>query len=373
MKKRKLLITLVLTFLVGSTIVQASSGESFVKVASEQEFNECISTNNMCELTSDLTLDMRKAISSKVIIDLNGHTIAPTDGASIHAGLIRVNHGGKLTVMDSKGNGKITTGNNKEVWAAIDLTDSNKQEDVAELIVNSGTIEGFYYGITGNGDINNTKITINGGNIKTINSDDSVAVFQPQKGTLEINNGTITGGTGVEIRSGDLTVNGGTIIGNASKFEKMVNGNGTTTNGVGITVAQHTTKNPINVVINNGTISGIYGLYEWNPHNNSEIDKVKMVIHNGDFKTTTSDGAAVYSADFTNFIKGGKYNSDIDKYKTADAKTTSGIAVKGTELQTTKKENKILVIVSTTLFIIIVGISCLYVYKNKEMLKRKFF
>jgi len=301
MKKRKLLITLVLTFLVGSTIVQASSGESFVKVASEQEFNECISTNNMCELTSDLTLDMRKAISSKVIIDLNGHTIAPTDGASIHAGLIRVNHGGKLTVMDSKGNGKITTGNNKEVWAAIDLTDSNKQEDVAELIVNSGTIEGFYYGITGNGDINNTKITINGGNIKTINSDDSVAVFQPQKGTLEINNGTITGGTGVEIRSGDLTVNGGTIIGNASKFEKMVNGNGTTTNGVGITVAQHTTKNPINVVINNGTISGIYGLYEWNPHNNSEIDKVKMVIHNGDFKTTTSDGAAVYSADFTNY------------------------------------------------------------------------
>ena len=123
MKKRNLLVTLVLTFLVGNTIVQASSGEAFTKVATEQEFNECISQNNMCELTADLTFNMRKAISSKVIIDLNGHTISPEDGSSIHAGLIRVNHGGKLTIMDSKGNGKITTGNNKEVWAAIDLAD----------------------------------------------------------------------------------------------------------------------------------------------------------------------------------------------------------------------------------------------------------
>lgn len=372
MKKRNLLVTLVLTFLVGSTIVKASSGESFFKVASEQDFNECISQNNMCELTTDLTFNMRKAISSKVIIDLNGHTISPVDGTSIHAGLIRVNHGGKLTIMDSKGNGKITTGNNNEVWAAIDLTDDNKEEEVAELIINSGTIEGFYYGITGNGNIHNTKITINGGNIKTINSDDSVAIFQPQKGTLEINNGTITGGTGVEIRSGDLTVNGGTIIGNAKKFEKMVNGNGTTTNGVGITVAQHTTKNPINVVINNGTVSGIYGLYEWNPHNNSEIDKVKMIIHNGNFKTTTSDGAAVYSADFTNFIKGGKYNTDVSKYTTEDAKTTSGVAVQKTELNaTTKNETPIVII--TTLILGVIAVSAVFIYKNKEIIKRKFF
>lgn len=365
MKKVKVVFLFLVCFLFSGSIVKASGSEEFYKVASEQDLNECISKEGMCELTNDINLSMRKEISKPLILDLNGHTIAPEDNLQVHAGLIRVGRGGKLTIIDTKGNGKITTGNNKEVWAAIDLVDKTESDKVSELIVNSGTVEGFYYGITGNGDVHNTKITINGGNIKALNADDSTAIYHPQKGTLEINNGTITGGTGIEIRSGDLTVNGGTITGNAKEFLKMSNSNGTTTQGVGIAVAQHTTNNDINVKINNGNISGIYGLYEWNPQNSNAIDKVKMQIINGDFKATSADGSAVYSADFTNFISGGKFNTDVKKYLTENAQTT----MKPIDFsETVVDENKspiIYILTFLTIAAIIAGLGYYQLNKNK--------
>ncbi|MDE5539850.1 MAG: hypothetical protein K2J20_05135, partial [Bacilli bacterium] len=267
MKKKSLFILFVLSMWFGCMKVDASASDPFFKVTDEQSFIECLSKDNMCELSKDVTLSARQLISKNIILDLKDHTLTAGDDLSVHAGLLKVNHGAKLTIMDSVGNGKISTGKSKEVWAAIDLVDTTESDKPAELIVNGGTIEGFYYGITGNGNYHNTSITINGGTIKTLNEEDSVAIFQPQVGKLEVNGGTITGATGIEIRSGNLTVNGGTITGTAKEFLKMVNGNGTTTTGAGIAVAQHTTKNEINVVINNGNISGIYGLYEWNPHN----------------------------------------------------------------------------------------------------------
>lgn len=348
MKKVNTFILFFICFLFCNTIVKASGSEEFFKVASEQDLSECISNQSMCELTADINLSMRKEISKPVIIDLNGHTLSPQKDLEVHAGLIRVGHGAKLTIIDTKGTGKISTGDNKEVWAAIDLADKTESDKVAELVVNSGTIEGFYYGITGNGDAHNTKITINGGTIRALNADDSVGIYHPEKGTLEINNGTIVGGSGIEIRSGNLTVNGGNITGNAKEFLKMSNSNGTTTQGVGIAVAQHVTKNDLNVKINNGNISGIYGLYEWNPQNSDAIDKVKMQIVNGDFKATSADGAAVYSADFTNFISGGKFNTDVKKYLTENAETTMK-TVNITDAKTEEKQSPIIYILACLL------------------------
>lgn len=368
MKKVKVVFLFLICFLFSGSIVKASGSEEFYKIASEQDLNECISNQSMCELTSDINLSMRKEISKALILDLNGHTISPKDDLQVHAGLIRVGRGGKLTIIDTKGNGKITTGNNKEAWAAIDLADKTESDKISELIVNSGTLEGFYYGITGNGDAHNTKITINGGNIKALNEDDSVAIYHPQKGTLEINNGTIIGGTGIEIRSGNLIVNGGTITGNAKTFLKMANSNGTTTQGVGIAVAQHVTNNDINVKINNGNISGIYGLYEWNPQNSSAIDKVKMQIINGDFKATSADGSAVYSADFTNFISGGKFNTDVKKYLTDNAQTT----MKKVNIKTDSvNENKSPVMYILAFLVIASGIAGYGYYQlNKNKIKK---
>lgn len=333
--KKKFLLFLIMIFTCVFSVKAAST--QYFSVGDESALDDCFNKDNMCKLTNDITVASTKSIQNRVVLDLNGYTIEPSSNLKLTTGLFFVGRGGKLTIDDSKGTGKITTGNN--IYAAIQMvspTDSAgleyddeikvvNSDAVAELIVNGGTLEGYYYGITGNGTRHNTQITVNGGTIKTIN-DDSVGIYQPQIGTTIINGGTIEGGTGIEIRSGNLKVNKGDIKG-TSKFTAIANSSGTTTTGTGITVAQHSTKNPINVEINGGTISGENAFYEWNPQKNSKdaLEQVKLSINGGNFKTTLSGGASVYSEDLTGFIHDGTFNTDVTKYKASDAKTVSKI------------------------------------------------
>lgn len=325
MKKFKLyvLFSMAVLFL-GINGVKASD-DGFINVTDEASFDECIKTDGLCRITNNLTFTSKKEIDKEVVIDLNGFTIAPADDLKLTSGFIFVNRGGKLTINDSKNTGKVSTGPSGNVWASIQLLKENVGKGLAEVIINGGTIEGYYYGITGNGNYNNSKITINGGTIKGLNEEDSAAIYHPQEGELVINDGIIKGGTGIEIRSGSLVVNKGSIEGIAPKFVKMVNKNGTTTNGVGIAVVQHVTKKPINVVVNGGEIKGQYAFYEWNPHENNkeDLDKIQIHLNGGNYIGLASGVHAVYSEDFKNFISGGKYNTDVSEYLTEDAKLAS--------------------------------------------------
>lgn len=367
MNKKTVVFFLTISFL-GHPIVHASSTDAFTKINSETELIDCLSQSNMCELNSNITSNSKINVTGNTILDLNGFSITPSNNLTVHNGLITVNRGSKLTITDSKKTGKISTGNSGKVWAGIELASETPTEGVAELIINSGTIEGYYYGIVGNGKHHNTNLTINGGTIKTLYDDDSVGIYLPQIGKTEINGGIISGGTGIEIRSGDLTINNATITGSAKTFTKTANKNGTTTNGVGLTIAQHTTKNPINVTINNATITGQYALYEWNPHHNTEINKVKITINNGDFKTTLSDGFAIYSENFTKFIKGGKFNSDVTKYLTNDAKTTTKLVSKEIT-NTTKSKSRPWILITIGIIIIIISLTYYFFTKYKSKIK----
>ena len=320
--KMKWIIFILLTIMAGCYNVSASD-DGFIEVQSEAELKRCLENENACRLTSNLNITTFQSIDHDVILDLNGYIITPNENLQLKAGLFYIKRGGKLTIQDTKG-GKISTGTSGNVWAAIQMIDEQEGNEIAELIVNGGTIEGYYYGITGNGTRHNSKITINDGTIKGLNIEDSAGIYQPQIGDVIINGGTITGGTGIEIRSGNLTINNGTIMGLAPKFVKVANKNGTTTNGVGVAIAEHITKNNINVAIYDGKINGQYALYEWNPHSLSkeDLNKINLHIYGGNFETIGKDGKAVYSEDFTNFISGGKFNTDVTAYLTADAKVS---------------------------------------------------
>lgn len=315
MKKTKLLLMFLISIFGGFNIVNASS-DDFTLVADEASFDECIQNEGACRLSNDLEVSARKEIMGSVIIDLNGHVIEPDENLHASTGLIIVNRGAKLIVNDSVGTGKITTGTSGNVWGGIQLNKNNTSNELAELIVNAGSIEGYYYGVVGNGTLHNTKITINNGTIKGLNTEDSVGIYHPQEGELIVNGGDISGGTGIEIRSGSLTVNNGSITGVASTFLKAVNGNGSTTNGVGITVAQHTTKKPINVSIHNGNIKGQYAFYEWNPHRNNPtaLNQISINIYGGNFEGTADGASTIYSEDFTGFVSGGSFNKNVDRY-----------------------------------------------------------
>ena len=123
----------------------------------------------------------------------------------------------------------------------------------------------------------------------------------------------ITGSTAFEIRAGRLTVNSGTITGTGTPVAIQPNGNGSTTDGVGIAIAQHTTKLPIKVTINGGEISGYTALYESNPQGNSteDISKVTIQIKDGTFTATGPNADSVYSENKTNFITGGTFNTTL--------------------------------------------------------------
>ena len=127
----------------------------------------------------------------------------------------------------------------------------------------------------------------------------------------------ITGGTAIEVRAGKLTINGGTITGTGDSTTADPNGNGTSTKGAGIAVAQHTTKQPIDVVVNGGTITGHTGFYVANPQKNAEVSEVNATINGGDFVTTAPDGNAVVrdenagGADVA--VTGGSFTGKVDQ------------------------------------------------------------
>lgn len=194
--------------------------------------------------------------------------------------------------------------------------------------------QGAYATIQGNGsylESNNrgdTVINIYPG--ASVVQERGMAIYHPQYGTLNITGGTIEGETtGIEIRAGKLTVTGGTIAGKGEPTEVTPNGNGSTSDGVGIAIAQHTTKLPIDVTINGGTISGYSALYESNPQNNDAdaLAKITINIKDGYFSGRNLD---IYSEDKTDFISGGHY-----VHKPASAYI---VADKASILETVKKD-----------------------------------
>ena len=174
------------------------------------------------------------------------------------------------------------------------------------LTVNEGVkINTYGFAICGNGTMHGTSITINGGDIT---SEASTAIYHPQDGEITINDGsTITGeNAGIEIRSGKLTVNGGTIQAKAEEFSCDPNGNGTTTAGAAIAIAQHTTKKDIAVAINGGTFIGVKALNESNPQENDPTPQVELSVRNGDFQ------GEITTADVNNFVSGGTFSSEVE-------------------------------------------------------------
>lgn len=142
-----------------------------------------------------------------------------------------------------------------------------------------------------------------------------------------ITGGSITGSnTGIEIRAGELTVNGATVVGNGVPTEVTPNGNGSTTDGAGIAVAQHTTKLPIKVTINSGDISGYSALYQSNPQKNDaeSVKKVSVAVNGGTFKAINGGTCGVHSENNCVTISGGAFTdlASAVKYATDGATIT---------------------------------------------------
>lgn len=321
MKRSLKVFTLVFALMFG-LIIKVNA----LDVTNESTLKSCIeTTGNTCKLTSDVVLNSDLIIEKdiEITLDLNGHSITPVSTLSLSRGLISIIHGGTLIVNDSVGTGKIDAGEN--IYSAISVTKKGNVDisKTATLIVNGGTLKGNTAGINGSGNADrvNTSITINGGTIKGTSSD-SLGIFHPQDGYLEINGGTISGTTGIEMRAGTLVVTGGVIEGNGTTFSVTPNGSGSTTKGVGIAIAQHTTDKKIDVTITGGTIKGYKALNESNPQGNSNVEEdIALNIEGGTFEAINGGTVAVESENLKEFVSGGTFNSNVDStYLVTDIK-----------------------------------------------------
>ena len=203
------------------------------------------------KLHEDVTFADQLDVTGAFTLDLNGKSMTYT-GGSLPSGAILVHRGANLTVNDSStaGTGAIIGG--ASAYGAIALTHADDAGDaLATLTVNGGNITGKYYGIVGNGSRHGTAITVHGG---TITGTEGTAIYHPQNGTLTIDGGRFTGGeTGIEVRSGTVNITGGTFETTATTYSCNTNGNGTTTVGAAIAIAQHTTNLQINATIQGAT------------------------------------------------------------------------------------------------------------------------
>ena len=197
------------------------------------------------------------------------------------------------------------------------------EETATKLTVNDGvTIEAQAFAVSGNGDgkKDNTLITINGGTLK---STMGPAIYHPQYGKVVINGGTLDGESGIEIRAGELEVNGGTIKGNTKEtivYPKDSIGGGNSVDGGGIVVAQHSTKLPLKVTVNDGTVEANTSFIQHNVMANEDeaINKIELSIRGGNFSgKLRSDNFEAKNG--KGFISGGTFTNTGSEDDTNDA------------------------------------------------------
>ena len=286
---------------------------------------------------STITLVGNEVMSDQVVIgdgqnitlNLNGKSLTAKPNWNFNSGLLAVHHGGTLTI-NGKGEifgvspgGCVYCG----IVLTVDKTDNDSSKP-ARLIVNGGHIVGQCYGISGNGSNagrGNTECIINGGLIEAssiIAGEDNCGYYQPQFNSKMIfNDGVIRGRSAIEIRSGDFTMNGGIAEAYGFANECMIkNNNGPTSKGVAVAIAQHTTKQPINVIINNGQLIAECPFFEGNPMGNDELSiaTVKAEINGGSFRIVGNGIESFHAADLTEFVKGGEFIHEFTYKKYLD-------------------------------------------------------
>lgn len=256
-------------------------------------------------------------IDVEITLNLNNHSIFASKTAQINGCLLAVPNGSTL-IINGCGNiyASAPDGSNK-VYGAIQITskDTYDPSKTAKLIINNGNISGYYYAISGNGNRGNSEVIINGGHLFATAPSGTV-IYNPQPDSkVTINGGFIEGASCIEMRAGDLTVNGGFLTSLTAPTKVDANGSGTTTSGSAIAIAQHSTKLPINAVINSGIIKGYHALHQANPQKNEEeaVALVNISINDGTFIAINGGNIPVYSENKEKFVAGGTFVPTIEE------------------------------------------------------------
>lgn len=315
----------------GTAASQEQTSSAVAKIGAEgyetlQAAVDAAKDGDTIALVNDITLDSQIVIQKSISLDLNGKTIKRDGGYILDIyGNVRISNGTITLTSAPKTTAAVWVNNTASLEIEKDATVNTPSNSyaiaydescTAANVTLKGSLKGGN-GIAVLGTILNSENTLHVDGAK-IEADDH-AIYQAGSASTDfsINNSTIIGGsTGIEVRAGKLAVSNCDIEGNGTELKVEPNGNGATTDGAAIAIAQHTTKQAISVEINGGSVSGKYAIYESNPQQNSaeDVGKISLKVNSGNLN------GKIYSEDLTGFISGGTFSdfSALD-YTTSDS------------------------------------------------------
>ncbi len=287
-------------------------------VNSAEELKTAIATGGEIILSGSFEVSEPLPVSTVVTINLNNQTITGKNG-ECGCRVFNVVAGGILTLT---GSGTITTASNNDDTTFPDNSSvirvgDNTSGAECRLVVGkdvkinapasygiavfgkntkqtlevSGTVTAKEASaISGNGSagFTATEITINDG--ATITSENNVAVYHPQVGTLTVKAATITGRGGIEIKSGTANVNvAGANIKATGNVDHTGNNDGTSSRGYAIAVVENPGyKGTPSAVIQNGNFVGAMGILK-DGEVSADEKKGSLAISAGSFTVNVSD------------------------------------------------------------------------------------
>lgn len=255
-------------------------------------------------LQKDVDITDMITIKSALTIDLGGNTASFAGFGFVLA------KGSDVTLK----NGTVKAGMSA-VWASqganvVIAKDAklHSAKNGALVLVNTGTTATVYgtveadsdSAISGVGNEKDGGVIINIEDGAVVKCDNGIGIYYPNTSELNIKGGTISGATGVYVKSGKTTVTGGTIIGTGAKDDYKFNGNGADATGDAFVVdtCGYPGGDPV-VEIKGGTF------------------KSENAAAVGSYFGNTAEKA------LTGFITGGSFSSDPTKYAAADYKVTT--------------------------------------------------
>ena len=315
--------------------VFAGGSEVVTSVKTAEELQNALteSGNANIRLEKNVEIDNLINISAAktAVIDLGGHVLSSNGDAvfwnegnlELKNGTVKLADDNDGVTLWQSGASKLTIDKDATIVAGKSFAIAMWSTCTASELILNGKINGTC-GVTVNGNVK-TK-----GNTITVGKDAEIDVTGMGLYLAGVANTTINGAkikgkdTAIELRAGNLVINDGTFEATTSEFTCTPNGNGTTTTGAALAIAQHTTKKNISITINGGIFKGVKALNESNPQNNDPAPQVTLAVKDGTFN------GAVSVEDASGFIFGGKFSGDVSAYVADGYVLTGDTVVKNT-------------------------------------------
>ena len=185
----------------------------------------------------------------------------------------------------------VAEGGEEKAWTTVQVT--------------GGSITANTFAIANSGNFVGTEIVVKDAKL-TATGEDSTGIYHPGVGTLTVEDCTISGGSGIEMRAGTLTVSGekSTITATAAAFSEAAEASGSTMLGAAVAVSQHVTEKPVSVTIEGGTLKGVKAVYEKDLQGGA-VDDITLSLTGGTFE------GEVGSQNVTCFISGGSFTDPV--------------------------------------------------------------